>query len=588
MAAADLHLFLVQEVPQHPAACERKLEAQLVHSAHHGEGGRRHRSGPVVDAAPAHPERLRLLGDRQIMVAVHHRFALSRPALLSAPDKESSVSVSSPILASSVFTSTGGDAALGFRTEHPGGSVQELSLPGRDLVRVHVELLRQLGQRLLALHRSQRHLRLEGRRVVPARSSRHRLSLPAAILAAVTQKLHSSPLSRFPAPALPPPSPVWRALLGALQELFAPPVWHVVIDDTVVERISTGAPGSLIHHNHSAKPNRPRFLRGQGWLCLAAVVEQGWRVGAVPLMLRLVRRGTQRGKLVSARFLLRLLGGRLGRVRLLLDAWFMRARLIEAALADGHTVIGRARRDLALYEVPRPPRRRRRGRPRKYGGRLTRAEVEALPVHRSARILYGKLEVVRYRTRRVAARFLKGRVVRAVWVELERPDRRDRPARGAAAGLHRPRPARDRGRHELRETVGGGTVVRRHEARLGAQGRLAALAPGADALGDDPGRRLRAQPDAGLHRSGAHPGPGRSRPLAPARHPHRRPDPGGHRAYFARGRPTSPRRGDPAGIPSRQQPPHRPATAGHRQSRVARPIRPFHIARIAPLRHQGR
>src|SRR3954469_11866047 len=181
---------------------------------------------------------------------------------------------------------------------------------------------------------------------------------------------------------------VWRALLGVLEGLFAPPVWHVVIDDTVVERISAAAPGSLIHHNHSAKPNRPRFLRGQGWLCLAAVVERGWRVGAVPLMLRLVRRGTHRGKLRSARFLLRLLGPRLGRVRVLLDAWFMRARLIEAALADGHTVIGRARRDLALYAVPRPPRRRRRGRPRKYGPRMTRERIEALPVHRSARILY--------------------------------------------------------------------------------------------------------------------------------------------------------------------------------------------------------
>ena len=216
---------------------------------------------------------------------------------------------------------------------------------------------------------------------------------------------------------------VWRALLGALEELFAPPVWHVVIDDTVVERIAAGAPGSLIHHNHTAKPNRPRFLRGQGWLCLAAVVERGWRVGAVPLMLRLVRRGAHRGKLTSARILLRLLGPRLGRVRLLLDAWFMRARLIEAAVADGHTVIGRVRRDLALYAVPRPPRRRRRGRPRKYGPRMTRERIEALPVHRSARILYGRLEVVRYRTRRVAARFLKGRVVRAVWVRLERPDR---------------------------------------------------------------------------------------------------------------------------------------------------------------------
>src|SRR5215216_8033728 len=221
---------------------------------------------------------------------------------------------------------------------------------------------------------------------------------------------------------------VWQALLRGLKMLFDPPVWHVVLDDTLVERISARAPGSLIHYNHTAKPNRPRFLRGQGWLCLAAVVERGWRVGAVPLMLRLVRRGAHRGKLGSARFLLRLLGDRLGRVRLLLVAWFMRARLIEAAVAEGHTVIGRVRRDLALYAVPRPLRRRRRGRPRKYGERLTRAKVEALPVHRSARILYGKLEVVRYRTCRVAARFLKGRVVRAVWVELERPDRRDRPA----------------------------------------------------------------------------------------------------------------------------------------------------------------
>jgi DDE superfamily endonuclease len=225
---------------------------------------------------------------------------------------------------------------------------------------------------------------------------------------------------------------VWQTLLGVLTELFAPPVWHVIIDDTVVERISLKAPGSRIHHNHTAKPNRPRFLRGQGWLCLAAVVERGWKTGAVPLMLRLVRRGANRGKLTSARFLLRLLGTRLGRVRLLLDAWFMPAWLIEGTIADGHTVIGRVRRDLALYEVPhevpRPPQpRQRRGRPRKYGARMTRETIVALPVHRTAQILYGNLEVMRYRSCRVAARFLKGRVVRAVWMQLERPDRRDKP-----------------------------------------------------------------------------------------------------------------------------------------------------------------
>jgi hypothetical protein len=99
-----------------------------------------------------------------------------------------------------------------------------------------------------------------------------------------------------------------------------------VIDDSVVERISTEARGSLMHHNHNAKPNRPKFLRGQGWLCLAAVIERNdFAVGAVPLLLRLVRRGSNRGKLRSVGLLLRLLGQRLCHVRLLLDAWFMRA-----------------------------------------------------------------------------------------------------------------------------------------------------------------------------------------------------------------------------------------------------------------------
>jgi hypothetical protein len=221
---------------------------------------------------------------------------------------------------------------------------------------------------------------------------------------------------------------VWTALLEVLTMLFRPPVWYAVIDDSMVERVSTEAPGSLTHHNHNTKPNRPKFLRGQGWLCLAAVIERNaFAVGAVPLLLRLVRRGTNRGKLRSAGLLLRLLGQRLGQVRLLLDAWFMRAWLIQRALAAGHTVIGCVRRDLALFDVPKPPRKRRKGRPRKYGARLTPDRIAALPEHRSAAILYGKMQVVRYRTGLVAARFLYGRVVRAVWVELERPDRRDKP-----------------------------------------------------------------------------------------------------------------------------------------------------------------
>src|SRR3712207_2854827 len=43
---------------------------------------------------------------------------------------------------------------------------------------------------------------------------------------------------------------VWRALLAALATLFEPRGCHVVIADTVVERPSTRAPGSLVHPHH--------------------------------------------------------------------------------------------------------------------------------------------------------------------------------------------------------------------------------------------------------------------------------------------------------------------------------------------------
>jgi hypothetical protein len=59
----------------------------------------RYRLWFVVRAAPAEPQQRRLPCQRQVMGPVDHRFALSRPALLSAPDKKSFSKVSSPILA---------------------------------------------------------------------------------------------------------------------------------------------------------------------------------------------------------------------------------------------------------------------------------------------------------------------------------------------------------------------------------------------------------------------------------------------------------------------------------------------------------
>src|SRR3954452_24381686 len=61
------------------------------------------------------------------------------------------------------------------RAEHPSRPVEKLRLPLGDLVGMNVELLCQLGQRLVASNGGQSHLRLESRCVVPARSFGHRL-----------------------------------------------------------------------------------------------------------------------------------------------------------------------------------------------------------------------------------------------------------------------------------------------------------------------------------------------------------------------------------------------------------------------------
>jgi hypothetical protein len=72
---------------------------QPIETTHDHEVGFRHRTRQVVDAAAADIECFGLPGYRQAVLMVDHRFALSRPALLSAPSKKSFSSVNSPIFA---------------------------------------------------------------------------------------------------------------------------------------------------------------------------------------------------------------------------------------------------------------------------------------------------------------------------------------------------------------------------------------------------------------------------------------------------------------------------------------------------------
>ena len=96
MPAADLAPLGSQKVAQQPTSGEGELQMQLVNPPHEREVGCRHRPGQVIDAPPADVQRRRLLGNRQIVLTVDHRFALSKPALPSAPSKKLSAALRAP------------------------------------------------------------------------------------------------------------------------------------------------------------------------------------------------------------------------------------------------------------------------------------------------------------------------------------------------------------------------------------------------------------------------------------------------------------------------------------------------------------
>lgn len=198
---------------------------------------------------------------------------------------------------------------------------------------------------------------------------------------------------------------------------------YAAIDDTLVLRSSRKAPESRVHHQHGKKANRPTFILGQNWVSLAIIVSAGWRSVAVPVLSRLPRSTGNGGKLTAANTLLRVFKPLVDGLNfiLLLDSWYMRRKVIFPVLEKNGAVIGQVRKDTALF-LPPEPSLKKRGRPRKYGLKMTQTVVDQLPVGYQRLFIYGAWHRVEYRSCLALARFLNGRTIRAVWVRMAKDD----------------------------------------------------------------------------------------------------------------------------------------------------------------------
>jgi|TARA_Y100000310_G_C20604186_1_gene774642 hypothetical protein len=179
-----------------------------------------------------------------------------------------------------------------------------------------------------------------------------------------------------------------QLVLLLLRVLPLPKRVMVVIDDSPTKRYGPKVEGADVHHNPTPGPADQPYLYGHVWVTISlALRHPQWGPLALPLQALLyVRkqtmssipkwRGWQRfatklqlaARLVEWIVPLLKKGGKT--VWIVIDGGYTKRPFLKRALKTGATIVGRLRKDAALRDLPpklKKGKRRRRGRPRKYG-----------------------------------------------------------------------------------------------------------------------------------------------------------------------------------------------------------------------------
>jgi hypothetical protein len=210
-----------------------------------------------------------------------------------------------------------------------------------------------------------------------------------------------------------------QTLCRILHREFPEPRRFLIIDDVILFRSSDKAPDAAVRFDHVKRSNRPRHVLCQVLVTLSAsITDSAGRFRAVPLLSFPVKAAGNSGKLVMARALLGAVLQHFPTLGVLLDAWYMRRHLVLWAVSHGITVTGQIRRDSALFTRPDPPAGRQRGRPRKYGQKITPEMMDTLPITEKETPAYGGRRM-RWCGLNCRPRFLRGLDTRVVRVSMQ-------------------------------------------------------------------------------------------------------------------------------------------------------------------------
>ena len=162
---------------------------------------------------------------------------------------------------------------------------------------------------------------------------------------------------------------VSSSLIKRLQSTFGK--WVYVYDESKAVKQGSSQWGLHFFRNFSfqrGRPNQAKYHFGHqfgalGLLCETAVGD--WML--FPVWVKLMCPQTLRDKsnAVFGRICSKIAPG-----LLIFDRGFARRPVFTTALGHGHHILCRAKSNAAFYKIPKPPKRRKPGRPKKYGDRI--------------------------------------------------------------------------------------------------------------------------------------------------------------------------------------------------------------------------
>lgn len=170
------------------------------------------------------------------------------------------------------------------------------------------------------------------------------------------------------------------------------------VDDSPTKRYGPHVQGAGIHHNPTPGPADQKFLYGHIWVTVSLILRHPlWQTIGLPLVGMMYVRLKDIAKIPAHygwefRTKLELAVERVLKfaelakaagkaVWVVADGAYAKRPFLRPLRAAGLTIVSRLRKDAALYDVPKSPKTRGRGRPRQYGS--SRIHLRRRAAHRS-------------------------------------------------------------------------------------------------------------------------------------------------------------------------------------------------------------